>query len=104
MSTTTDSKPTIERLEHLAGFSIGDKVKVNCNPSFYFYINLNDEMKKWKDKPMTIKYIYFFQYDILKLYTIQTEENRYHWSFEDVDKIQEPSFYHINLEKDLLLT
>ena len=37
---------TIERLEYLAGFSIGDKVKVNCNPSFYFCINLNNEMER----------------------------------------------------------
>jgi len=94
---------TIERLEYLAGFSIGDKVKVNCNPSFYFCINLNNEMKKWKDKPMKIKYIYFFHLDILKIYITQTEENQYYWTIEDVDKIQEPSFFNLRLEKDLFI-
>lgn len=95
---------TIERLESFVGLSIGDKVKVNCNPSFYFYINFNNEMKKWKDKPMIVKYILSFELnDMIKLYTIQTEENQYYWPIEDVDKIQEPSFFNLRLEKDLLL-
>ena len=76
---------TVEMIESFVGLSIGDKVKVNCNPAFYFYVNLNNEMKKWKDKPMTIKHIFLFELnDIIKLYTIRTKEICCHWPIEDV--------------------